>query len=172
MNIQFFTMNNLLLILLLAITMIPVSAQSSTYDFENSYSSEYILLVDEHSFTVPYSVDAQILAMTIDSETNSLLIGLENTCESLFRINLNTEIISAESNEFVVLANGYEVDYSIINNSDNLEFLFYVPDCTEEVEIIGTHVIPEFPFGSIVVFVALITMVMIFTKLKLSMFKL
>ena len=165
-------MKNLLLILSLSITMIPVSAQSSISDFENSYLSEYILLVDEHSFTVPYSVNAEILAMAIDPEANSLLIGLENTRESLFRVNLNSEIISAEGNEFVVLANGYEVDYSIINDSDDLEFSFYVPNFTEEVEIIGTHVIPEFPFGSIIVFVTLITMVMVFTKLKFSMFKL
>lgn len=165
-------MKNLLLILSLVITVIPVSAQSPLSDFENSDLSEYILLVDEHTFTVSYSVDAQILAMSIDPEANSLLIGLENTRESLFRVNLNTEIISAENNEFVVLANGYEVDYSIIDDSDNLEFLFYVPDFTEEVEIIGTHVIPEFPFGSIIVFVTLITTVMVFTKLKFSMFKL
>ena len=165
-------MKNLLLILSLVITVIPVSAQSPLSDFENSDLSEYILLVDEHTFTVSYSVDAQILAMSIDPEANSLLIGLENTRESLFRVNLNTEIISAENNEFVVLANGYEVDYSIIDNSDNLEFLFYVLDFTEEVEIIGTHVIPEFPFGSIIVFVTLITTVMVFTKLKFSMFKL
>ena len=150
-------MKNLLLILSLSITMIPVSAQSSISDFENSYLSEYILLVDEHSFTVPYSVNAEILAMAIDPEANSLLIGLENTRESLFRVNLNSEIISAEGNEFVVLANGYEVDYSIINDSDDLEFSFYVPNFTEEVEIIGTYVIPEFPFGSIIVFVTLIT---------------
>ena len=165
-------MKSLLLILSLAITVIPVSAQPPLSDFENSDLSEYVLLVDEHTFTVPYSVNAEILAMAVDPEANSLLIGLENTRESLFRVNLNTEIISAEGNEFVVLANGYEVDYSIVNDSDNLEFSFYVPDFTEEVEIIGTHVIPEFPFGSIIVFVTLITMVMVFTKLKFSMFKL
>jgi hypothetical protein len=104
--------------------------------------------------------------MAIDPELTSLLIGLENTKESVFKINLQQEIINADNNDFAVLVNGYEIDYDILTNSDSSTLSFYVPEFTEEVEIIGTHVIPEFPIGAILGFVLLVSVVTVFSRIK------
>lgn len=154
----------LLLLLLFAPNLAFAESHPEYQGIENPV--EYMLAVDEHVYSIPYSVDSHILAMAIDPELDSLLIGLENTEDSLFVIDLKHEIISAENNDFAILVNGYEVDYEIVSDSDSSTFSFFVPEFTEEVEIIGTHVIPEFPFGLILVFALMITIVTVFSKFK------
>ena len=158
-----------LFLLSLLLLPLPVFAESAEYPSE--YDSEYVLSIDEHTYSIPYKVDAKILAMAIDSELTSLLIGLENTKDSVFTIDLQHEMIGAENNEFVILVNGYDADYEVVSDSDSSTFSFYVPEFTEEVEIIGTHVIPEFPFGAILGFVFLVTAVTVFSRTK-AIFKL
>ena len=79
---------------------------------------------------------------------------------------LNHEIISAENNDFAILVNGNYVDYDIVSDSDSSTLSFFVPEFTEEVEIVGTRVIPEFPLGAIMGFVLLVSAVALFPKLK------
>ncbi len=135
-------------------------------------SSEYILQVDQHTYSIHYAVNSNIIAMEIDPETKSLLIGLENTHDSQFTIRLEHELISAQNNEFVILVDGQEVHYNIISDSNSSTFEFFVPVSSEEVEIIGTHVIPEFPFGAIFGLVIMISSITIIAKTKASFFKL
>jgi len=156
------------ILLMLVLLIVPLSAfaefhsdPSETYTF-----SKHVVSVDEHVYAIPYHVDAHVIAMAIDPELTSLLIGLENTKESVFVIDLEHKIISAENNAFAILVNGFEVDYHIVSDSDSSTLAFYVPDFTEEVEIIGTHVIPEFPIGAIMGFALLISIVVIFPKIK------
>lgn len=134
--------------------------------------SIYVLEVDENTFSIPYKVDADVLAMAVDPELTSFLIGLENTEDSLMVIDLEHEIISAENNEFTILVNGIEVDYNIVSDTDSSTLSFFVPVFTEEVEIIGTHVIPEFPFGALAVFVGLIALVTIVARTRVPFFRL
>lgn len=135
-------------------------------------SSEYILKVEQHTYSIRYVVNSNIIAMDIDPESKSLLIGLENTHDSQFIIDLEHELINAQNNDFVVLVDGQEVDYKIISNSNSSTFKFFVPVSSEEVEIIGTHVIPEFPFSIIFGLIIMISLIIVFTKVKTRFFKL
>ena len=74
-------------------------------------------------------------------------------------------MINAQNNEFIILVDGEEVDYELTSNSDSSTFEFFVPVGSEEVEIIGTNVIPEFPIGAIFGFAVMISVIMIFTKI-------
>jgi predicted secreted protein with PEFG-CTERM motif len=132
---------------------------------------EYILEIDEHIFSIPYKVNANVIAIAIDPELTSILIGLEDTSDSLFVIDLKHELISAPNNEFAILVNGLEVDYDIVSDSDSSTFTFVVPAFTEEVEIIGTHVIPEFPLGMIMGFFILIISVVVVSRTKIPIFR-
>ena len=124
----------------------------------------YDLVIDEHSFELKYELNGDVIAMALDQELTSLLIGIENTKDSTFTIDLPNEMIRSVNNAFAVLVNGLEVDYEIVsdNNSSHLEF--FVPSGTEEIEIIGTFVIPEFPFGVILVFGTIMTVVCLVTR--------
>lgn len=130
------------------------------------YAESYNLEIDEHTFNISYSLDGSLIAMAIDPELTSLLIGTENVVDSLFEIEFGNTLISAEKNEFAVLVNGLEVDYEIEIKDDHSILRFYILDGTEEIEIIGTNVIPEFPFGPFFVLVFLIGFVTIVVKTK------
>ena len=159
------------LILPLLIFTPPIFAQTPTFD-ELSNSSQYVLEINEHVYSISYVINANIIAMEIDPESKSLLIGLDNTYDSQFFIRLEHELINAQNNEFVVLVDGQEVDYEITSDSDSSTFEFFVPIGTEEVEIIGTRVIPEFTIGAIFGFAVMISTIVIFTKIKTPFFKL
>ncbi len=146
----------------------PIFAQTSS----NESTSEYILEIDEHIYSISYVVNADIIAMEIDPESKSLLIGLVNTFDSQFFIGLEDELINAQNNEFIILVDGEEVDYEITSDSGSSTFEFFVPIGSEEVEIIGTYVIPEFPVGAIFGFAVMISIIMIFAKVKAPFFKL
>ena len=148
----------------------PIFGQTSSDELSNY--SEYVLEIDEHAYSISYVVNADIIAMEIDPESKSLLIGLDNTFDSQFFIGLEHELINAQNNEFIILVDGEEVDYKITSNSDSSTFEFFVPVGSEEVEIIGTNVIPEFPVGAIFGFAVMISVIMIFAKVKTPFFKL
>lgn len=133
--------------------------------------SEYILRIDDHIFSISYEVNAKVIGMDIDPEASSLLIGLDNAKDSTFKIDLQHELISDSNNEYIILVDGLEVDYDLVTDSDRSTFTFFVPEFAEEVEIIGTHVIPEFPFGIFAGLTALIFTVLVLSKYKISLFK-
>jgi len=130
---------------------------------ENTYN----LIVDEHSFDLTYEFSGDVIAMAIDKELTSLLIGVENTKDSLFRITFDNELISAKNGDFAILINGLEVDYGVSKNDSVSTLTFYVEEGTEEIEIIGTHVIPEFPFSVFFGFVLMTSIVLIITKFRI-----
>ena len=156
------------LILPLLIFTTPIFAQTPS----DESTLEYVLEIDEHTYSISYVINADIIAMEIDPESRSLLIGLDKTYDSQFFIDLEHELINAQNNEFVILVDGEEVDYKITSDSDSSTFEFFVPIGSEEVEIIGTNVIPEFPVGAIFGFVVMISFIMIFAKAKAPFFKL
>ena len=136
------------------------------FPLQSSYAiqSEYMLEIDTHSYNISYSLEGDLLAMAIDTELNSLLIGIDNVSESIFEITLPNEMINAENQEFAVLVNGVEVDYLLIPFSTGVKIQFSIPDDTEEIEIIGTHVIPEFPLAILLSMPILFTIMIVLTK--------
>jgi len=94
------------------------------------------------------------------------------TTRFLWKVPLIYQLIRATNNEFVVLVDGQDVDYEIMPDSDNFTISFFVPIGTQEVEIIGTSVIPEFPIGAISGLVLMVSSIVLFTKVKPSFFKL
>jgi len=156
------------LILPLLIFTTPIFAQTPS----DESTLEYVLEIDEHTYSISYVVNADVIAMQIDPESRSLLVGLDKTYDSQFFIDLEHELINAQNNEFVILVDGEEVDYKMTSDSDSSTFEFFVPIGSEEVEIIGTNVIPEFPVGAIFGFVVMISFIMIFAKAKAPFFKL
>jgi predicted secreted protein with PEFG-CTERM motif len=159
-----------LFILPLLIFSTPALAQ--TLESDSVSTSEYVLEIDEHEYSISYTVNANVIAMEIDPESKSLLIGLDETYDSQFFIGLEHDLINAENNEFIILVDGEEVYYQITSDSERSTFEFFVPVGSEEVEIIGTHVIPEFPIGAVFGFIVMISSVMIIAKMKPSFFTL
>jgi hypothetical protein len=137
-----------------------------------AYGEKYQLTVDENSFEINYSTTGRVIAMEIDKELSSLLVGLENVeIDSIFEIEFTHELISEMNNEFAVLVNGYEVNYEISATDLGSKLTIPIFADTEEIEIIGTNVIPEFPVGILMVLVFTIMFVVIFSRTKITAFK-
>jgi hypothetical protein len=135
-----------------------------------SFAETYKLDVDGDTFDVTYSLDGQVIAMQADQESTSLLIGITEVEESVFEIGFSSVLLSAENGEFVVLVDGLETDYSIEYDGDDPMLAFQLEAGSEEIEIIGTNVIPEFPFGAIAMMGAVSVMVLVFSRAK-SLFR-
>ena len=77
------------------------------------------------------------------------------------------EQLASRFDEANHLVNGLEVDYDISDDGNSSTLRFYVEDGTEEIEIIGTHVIPEFPFSVFFGFVLMTSTVLMITKFRI-----
>lgn len=145
----------------IAFSVLPIgySQMANTY--------EYRLTVDDHSFSIPYTVAGKVIAMDIDPEVSSLLIGLEEIKDSTFTITLSHDLINSTNNDFTILIDGFETDYDLVSDSKTTTFTFFVPEFTEEIEIIGTHVVPEFPIGPVLGFTILISLVIFYSRIKI-----
>ncbi|MGQ0771393.1 MAG: hypothetical protein ACT4NT_01275 [Nitrososphaerota archaeon] len=153
-------MKNYLLIMI-SITLasaIPLSfADQGTYEIE----------VDGETFDVSYNFDGELVAMDVDQESTSLLIGTTNVDDSTFEIGFQSNLLSAQNGEFIVLVDGLETDYVVTYDGDNPRITFPIVADSEEIEIIGTSVIPEFPFGALAIMVVVSTMAIVFSKTRL-----
>ena len=130
----------------------------------------YHMEIDDNSFDIKYDFDGDVIAMEIDTELNSLLIGTENVKDSQFQITLPNDLISAENNEFAILVNGFEVEYEVVETVDPY-LTFFVPAYTEEIEIIGTYVVPEFPLGTVLTLGSITGIVILLQKSKKFFFR-
>lgn len=131
------------------------------------YAETYRLEIDDKVFDIDYELDGNVIALATDKETISLLIATENVEDSEFRITLPNDLIRAENNEFAVLVNGIEVEYVLKDNT----LSFIIPSFTEEIEIIGTYVVPEFPLGVIMLFGVVGVIIILMQKSKKSLFR-
>jgi len=129
------------------------------------------LTIDGNTFNMSYDFDGELLAFGIDTESKSLLIGTTDVNESTFELTFPSEVLSAENDEFVVLVDGAETNYSITHIDDNTKLSFVIPVATEEIEIIGTNVIPEFPLGVLAIMGIVSATALVFSRTKLMQFK-
>jgi len=136
----------------------------------SAYAESYSLEIDDVVYDIEYDFNGDVIAMAIDKETISLLIATENVNDSQFQIKLPNDLIRAENNEFAVLVNGFEVDFEVMETVDR-NLTFFVPAFTEEIEIIGTFVVPEFPLGAVLVLGTISGIIIIVQKSKKFLFR-
>ena len=125
---------------------------------ETIQSSEIVGVEIEDSFlvidgiNVDYKIsNAKIISMTPDLDAKSLIIKISTTNDGELLITLPKDVIDTDEEGFFVLVDGEETAYieELHDNSRTLIIPFY--NGSEEIEIIGTFVIPE--FGTIIVLV-------------------
>jgi hypothetical protein len=130
-------------------------------------SGTYTLDVEDKTFDVAYNLDGEVLAMDVDQESTSLLIGITNAEDSVLEVGFSSVLLSANDGEFIVLVDGLETDYTATYEGENPTLSIPIEAGTEEVEIIGTSVIPEFPFSAIAVMGAVSAMILVLSRTRL-----
>lgn len=127
----------------------------------------YKLVIDDKTYPINYTVtDGKLDTISADNKTNSLTAHLVDTPSgTVLNLELPRQVINATSNNadtnFTILLRGGSADYkntlySTINTNTNSRtvqvYLSYNqgelnPSGTWDVKIIGTKIVPEFPFA-------------------------
>ena len=117
--------------------------------------------------------NGKIINIMPDMDAKSLLIYIETTDNGSITLTIPRSVLDAtingEDDEFFVLVDGEEVDFEEITTSTDRTLTIEFLAGSEQIEIIGTFVIPE--FGTIAVMilaVAIISIIAISAKSRLS----
>ena len=82
--------------------------------------------------------------MTPDTEMKSMIIEIKTDCDGELTITLPKEVIDTDENGFFVLVDGDETNHDAVSVGDFWTLTIPFTYGSEEIEIIGTFVIPEF----------------------------
>lgn len=145
----------------------PVFAQTSQqYLIKDAQSGQ--------SFQVPYSITgATVSDMSISSHDTSLVVFLQSSADGNLTLTLPRALIDAKNgandDQFFVLVDGADTDFAEHKTSTDRTISVFIPKNTEQVEVIGTQVVPEFgALSSMVLIMAIISIVAVSAKTRLK----
>ena len=131
--------------------------------------------VDRTNFVLSYTITGgKVLSVTPDDDASSLIIGISTTSDGKLTITLPRELIDAvgpdgQEDSFFVLIDGEEVDFDETKTTTDRTLTIEFPDGAEEIEIIGSFVVPEFgTIAALILAVAIISIIAVSSKTKLS----
>ncbi|MFB5645984.1 MAG: PEFG-CTERM sorting domain-containing protein [Nitrosopumilaceae archaeon] len=113
---------------------------------------------------VPYNLSTgKVISASTNTDDNSLVVSISSTKPGTLTVNPSTEILRGV---FMVLVDGEESnDVTFDGNKVTVEF----PAGTEQIEFIGTFVIPEFgAIAALILAVAIISIIVVSAKTRLS----
>lgn len=128
--------------------------------------------VEGTNYTVTYDItNGKVLGMKTDSQAKSLLVAIQPTGDGILTITLPRALIDAKAgnmdDKFFVLVNSQEADFtetSTTTTDRTLSIPFM--DGTEEIEIIGTQVVPEFgPLTTLILAIAIMSIIAVASKI-------
>ena len=125
--------------------------------------------------SISYEItNGQIINIMPDMDAKSLLIYIETTDNGSITLTIPRSVLDATINngddEFFILLDGEEVDFEEITTSVDRTLTIEFFAGTEQIEIIGTFVIPEFgTIAAMILAVAIISIIAISAKSKLGM---
>ena len=100
-----------------------------------------------------YHQEPTLSSMSINEEIKSIEIIMEDVPEKTdFWVRIPPEVLYAEDDKFTVLVNGVNTRYDITTFPNDYAIGFIISETTENIEIIGTRVIPEFGAFTILIF--------------------
>ena len=132
---------------------------------ENENMSQTITIEDN---VLNYELTcAEILGMTPDTEMKSMIIEITTDCDGELTITLPKEVIDTDENGFFVLVDGDETNHIASSIGEFWTLTIPFSYGSEEIEIIGTFVIPEFgTIAALVLVVAISSIIIISAKNK------
>lgn len=111
----------------------------TSYDIYYGYSGSL-----DDSFT-EHVTDPIVADMSVNQERKSIQVVFETVPTTTdFWVRIPVEILTAEKEEYQVLIDGQVIGYDLMKMPDGYVVGMILPEDTKQVEIIGTHVIPEF----------------------------
>lgn len=127
-------------------------------------------------FEITYAISGGVIKQVVpDYDEKSLRIEVDSISNGTLSIKLPREVIDAkfdeEDDDFFVILDGLDVDFDETKSGNERTIKFDFPEGTEEIEIIGTSVIPEFGGIAVLILVMSIISVILLPKGKLVFYR-
>ena len=117
-----------------------------TYDIYYGYHGSFEVDVNKIGEELP-----KLSTMNINTERKSIEITMERvSTNNVFWLRLPLEVISAENAQYKLVVDGVDTKYDLTKFPDQYAIGMIIPKDTKHIEIIGTHVVPEFGAFSII----------------------
>ncbi len=146
------------------------AVQSTTPQFalDEDDPSKTIVLEDQ---TLNYELTgAEIIRMTPDPENKSLIIEIKTYSDGELKITLPKSVIDTDEEGFFVLVDGDETNHDAVSVPEFWTLTIPFTYGSEEIEIIGTFVIPEFGTVVALILVASISIIVIISAKNKQIF--
>ena len=127
--------------------------------------------VDGTNLSVLYTItNGKVLDIKADTQSKSLIVSIQTTGDGVLTITLPRALIDAQANgqddQYFVLNDGQEASFQEINKTSTDRTLS-IPftDGTQQIEIIGTQIVPEFgPIAALVLVIAIVSIIAVSAK--------
>ena len=136
--------------------------------------TEKTVAIEGSSDLIGYEITGgKLLSIIPDVDANSLIVSISATSDGSLTLTIPRSVLDAtmsgEDDDFFVLIDGEEVDFDEIASSTNRILTIAFPVGAEEIEIIGTFVVPEFgTIAAMILAVAIISIIAVSAKSRLS----
>ena len=141
----------------------------------DSIITETTITVQDSTNLISYEiVNGKLINVIPDMDAVSLLVYIESTDDGTITLTIPRSVLDSTINngddEFFVLVDGEEVDFEEIATSTDRTLTIKFLAGAEEIEIIGTFVVPEFgTIAAMILAVAIISIIAISSKSRLGM---
>ena len=145
----------------------------TTFQFSGSSISKVpsTIQVDGTNLSVLYTItNGKVLDIKADTQSKSLIVSIQTTGDGVLTITLPRALIDAQANgqddQYFVLNDGQEASFQEINKTSTDRTLS-IPftDGTQQIEIIGTQIVPEFgPIAALVLAIAIVSIIAVSAK--------
>ena len=141
---------------------------------DSTVTATTVTVQDSNDLMYYEITNGKIINIIPDMDAKSLLIYIETTDNGSITLTIPRSVLDAtidgEDDEFFVLVDGEEVDFEEITTSTDRTLTIEFLAGAEQIEIIGTFVIPEFgTIAAMILAVAIISIIAISAKSKLGM---
>lgn|SRR5574338_168985 len=131
-------------------------------------------------FCVPYEITgAAVTKATANGATKSLVLNIETESDGSVSLAIPREVldsrsgddgVSGDDTEFIVLVDDEEADFEETSSDDSTRSLdITFSEGASQVEIIGTHAVPEFgTMAAIILAVAIVSIIAVTARTRLS----
>jgi len=131
--------------------------------------------VQGSDFELTYAISGGVINQVFpDTEAKSLIVQINSISNGTLAIKLPREVIDAkfgeEDDDFFVVIDGVEVDFDETKTGNERTITLEFPEGTEEIEIIGTSVVPEFGAIAAAILIISIMSVILASKSKLGFY--
>ena len=150
-------------------------AEESEVTIIDSIITATSITIQDSTDLISYEItNGKVINSIPDLDAVSLLLYIESTDDGSITLTIPRSVLDAtinsEDDQFFVLVDGEEVDFEEIATSTERTLTINFMAGTEEIEIIGTFVIPEFgTIAAMILAVAIISIVAISAKSRHGM---